>query len=217
MPYKKELRAQAIQMSAMSLSRGSGSIGMTSLPPSSIGIGSSIKAGLVGVSMRMNAFFGGMGDMFRGKPWSFGGGDGSDPKLWKHDPENKKELATFGAGCYWGTEKFFATDFAAAYPGAILGTSVGFMNKDRDAPANPTYMQVCTRDTGYVEVAHVLFDSSKVEYKELVRFFYTFHDPTTFNRQGNDTGSQYASVIFAHSDKQREVANKVKKDVDTLI
>lgn len=158
-------------------------------------------------------FFGGLG----GGKWTFEGGDGSNPSVWKHEPDGNKELATFGAGCYWGTEKFYATEFAERYPGAILGTSVGFMNPDPNAPPSPTYMQVCTRETGYVEVAHILFDSSKVNYRELVRFFYTFHDPTTLNRQGNDTGTQYASVIFCHSPKQREVAKEIQMEVDKNI
>lgn len=135
-----------------------------------------------------------------------------------HDPEKNQELATFGAGCYWGTEKFYATTFAEKFPGAILGTAVGFMNPDPNAPPNPTYERVCmTGTTGYVEVAHVLFDSSKVDYEELVKFFYTFHDPTTMNRQGNDSGTQYASVIFAHSPQQKAVATKVSENVAKLI
>ena len=157
-------------------------------------------------------FFGGRGG--GGGPWNFNGSDSGNPKQWKNQPESNRELATFGAGCYWGTEKFYATEFSEKYPGAILGTSVGFMNKDPNAPPDPSYLQICTRDTGYVEVAHILFDNSKVSYRELVRFFYTFHDPTTMNRQGNDSGTQYASVIFAHSQKQRDTASLISKDVD---
>ena len=86
-------------------------------------------------------FFKGMG----GGSWDFDGGNDGNPRTWKHEPDGNKELATFGAGCYWGTEKFFATEFSQRYPGAILGTSVGFMNKDPNAPPNPTYRQVCTK------------------------------------------------------------------------
>ena len=69
-----------------------------------------------------------------------------------HKPEKNQELATFGAGCYWGTEKFFATTFAEKYPGAILGTAVGFMNPDPNAPPDPSYERVCmTGTTGYVD------------------------------------------------------------------
>ena len=68
------------------------------------------------------------------------------------------------------------------YPGSILGTSVGFMSPDPNAMKNPTYIEVCSGKTGHVEVAHILFDNSVVNYKELVKFFFTFHDPTTLNR-----------------------------------
>ena len=124
----------------------------------------------------------------------------SDPEKWK--PEGNQRLATFGAGCYWGTEKFFATDFAAMYPeGAILGTSVGFMSPNPKAMKNPSYSQVCSGSSGHVEVLHILYDSSLVSYEDMVKFFYTFHDPTTLNRQGNDRGTQYASIIFTHNDE----------------
>lgn len=115
--------------------------------------------------------------------------DGGDPTKWIHETEGNKKLATFGAGCYWGTEKFFCTDFAQMYPDAILGTSVGFMSPNPNAMKNPTYRQVCSGETGHVEVLHILYDSNKVSYEEMVKFFYTFHDPTTKNRQGNDAGT----------------------------
>ena len=76
-----------------------------------------------------------------------------DPSKWVHDPENNRAVATFGAGCYWGTEKFFCTDFAARYPKeAIIGTSVGFMSPNPNAMKNPNYYQVCSGQTGHVEV-----------------------------------------------------------------
>ena len=117
-----------------------------------------------------------------GGKWDFGGGDGTNPNLWKHEPEGNKELATFGAGCYWGTEKFYSTSFSKIYPNSILGICVGFMSAYPNASPNPTYEQVCNRGTGYVEVAHINFDSNKVSYEDLVKFFYTFHDPTTLNK-----------------------------------
>lgn len=89
------------------------------------------------------------------------------------------ELACFGGGCFWGTEKYFAKNFEKKFPGSILGTSVGFMNPDPDMPANPQYEEVCEGTTGYIEVAYLLFDKSKAPFEELVRFFFTFHDPTT--------------------------------------
>ena len=112
-----------------------------------------------------------------------------------------EELATFGAGCYWGTEKWYVTNFQKKFPDCLLGYGVGFMSADENAPANPTYRQVCSKETSFVEVLHMRFDNTKVKYEDLVKHFFTFHDPTTFQKQGNDTGPQYASVIFYHSDK----------------
>ena len=129
--------------------------------------------------------------------WSF-----SADQIRKHDDWQKgpnSELATLGAGCYWGTEKYFAHDFEGKHPGAILGTSVGFMNFEDNAPPDPTYREVCEGDTGYVEVLHMMFDNKVVSYEDVIRHFYTFHDPTTYFKQGQDVGSQYASVIFYHS------------------
>ena len=91
-----------------------------------------------------------------------------------------EELATFGAGCYWGTEKYIVNVLGAKYPGAILGNSVGFMSPDTDAPEHPTYRQVCSKTTSHVEVLHFRFDNRVISYEELVRFFFTFHDPTTW-------------------------------------
>ena len=74
--------------------------------------------------------------------------------------DERVHLATFGAGCYWGTEKYIAKDFAQQFPGSILGTSVGFMNPDVNTQyTNPSYEDVCEGFTGHVEVCHVLFDS----------------------------------------------------------
>mmetsp|Transcript_14402 Transcript_14402/g.24543 ORF Transcript_14402/g.24543 Transcript_14402/m.24543 type:complete len:145 (+) Transcript_14402:174-608(+) len=133
------------------------------------------------------------------------------------DGQEGEELATFGAGCYWGTEKYFVTQFQKKFPGCILGQAVGFMSPNKDAPANPRYRQVCEGKTGHVEVLHLRFDSNKVSYEQLVKYFFTFHDPTTLNQQGNDRGSQYASVIFFHSPEQRKVAEMVKEQVQHLI
>ena len=93
-----------------------------------------------------------------------------------------EELATFGAGCYWGTEKYYAINFQKVHPNSLFGYAVGFMSPNSDAPENPKYKEVKMGDTTHVEVLHIKFDSSKVSYEELVRFFYTFHDPTTENK-----------------------------------
>ena len=89
------------------------------------------------------------------------------------------EMATFGAGCYWGTENWFVVKFDKR--AALLGYAVGFMSADPNAVKNPSYNLVCSGSTGHVEVAHLRFDSSKVSFEELVRHFFVFHDPTTLN------------------------------------
>ena len=108
-------------------------------------------------------------------------------------------VATFGAGCFWGTEKYFAKDFAKKYPDGIISTQVGYMNPLVNKFEKPSYEEVCEGYTGHVEVAHVLYDKTKTSYEELVKFFFTFHDPTQQDRQNNDKGTQYASTIFCHS------------------
>ena len=116
-----------------------------------------------------------------------------------------EQLATFGAGCFWGTEKYFK-DFGKAH-GGLVDMRVGFMG-DANAQKNPSYRDVCTGQSGHVEVLQLRFDPAKVSYASLVDHFFTFHDPTTLNRQGNDAGPQYASVIFAHTPEQAEVAKQ---------
>ena len=99
----------------------------------------------------------------------------------------------------------------------MLGYGVGFMSPDKDAPANPKYKEVCSGKTGHVEVLHLRFNNKIVPYEELVKFFFTFHDPTTKNKQGNDKGTQYASAIFYHNDAQKQTAKKVKEQLGDLI
>ena len=91
------------------------------------------------------------------------------------------------------------------------------MSPNKNAPANPKYREVCTGTTTHVEVLHFRFDNTKVSYEDLVRFFFTFHDPTTLNKQGNDKGTQYASAIFYHSEAQLNTANMVIDQVQDLM
>ncbi len=126
------------------------------------------------------------------------------------------ELFTAGAGCFWGTEKFYQSTFQAAHPGAITFAAVGFMGPEGSA-ADPSYEDVCSGETGHVEVVHLKFDPARASYEELVRHFFTFHDPTTMHRQGNDIGSQYASALFYHSDAQRLVCERVCADLQRRI
>eukprot|EP00186_Timspurckia_oligopyrenoides_P001398 CAMPEP_0182442084 /NCGR_PEP_ID=MMETSP1172-20130603/1048_1 /TAXON_ID=708627 /ORGANISM="Timspurckia oligopyrenoides, Strain CCMP3278" /LENGTH=210 /DNA_ID=CAMNT_0024636779 /DNA_START=177 /DNA_END=809 /DNA_ORIENTATION=+ len=137
----------------------------------------------------------------------------------EHDAEldSHLKLATFGAGCFWGTEKYFTKDFTKKHPQGIHSSSVGFMSSEKNAVDNPTYYQVCSGVTGHVEVCELVYDSRKIEYEDLCRFFFTFHDCTQYNRQGNDKGPQYASVIFVHDDEQMEIARKVKDELQKRI
>eukprot|EP01041_Mallomonas_annulata_P005097 gene5097-10197_t len=125
--------------------------------------------------------------------------------------------ASFGAGCYWGTEKFLKIDFGKKkVPGSILSGAVGFMGPPT-AKANPTYREVCGGNTGHVEVYDFTFKGDESTYENLVKFFFSFHDPTTMDRQGNDRGSQYASVIYCYDDKQFEIANRVKGELQNYL
>eukprot|EP01006_Ploeotia_vitrea_P001269 TRINITY_DN104505_c0_g1_i1.p2 TRINITY_DN104505_c0_g1~~TRINITY_DN104505_c0_g1_i1.p2 ORF type:complete len:165 (-),score=23.61 TRINITY_DN104505_c0_g1_i1:207-701(-) len=117
-----------------------------------------------------------------------------------------KALATFGAGCFWGTQKFFNREFKTA----ITKSRVGYMG---GTTANPDYRGVCTGNTGHAEVLQFEFDDGQVQYADLVRFFFRMHDPTTLNQQGNDRGTQYRSVIFTHSDEQQKAAHAVKEEM----
>lgn len=117
----------------------------------------------------------------------------------------KTETATFGAGCFWGVEETFLRT-----PG-VTKTAVGYMGGEMP---EPTYEDVCTDRTGHAEVVQVEFDPAQVTYGQLLKIFWDNHNPTTPNRQGPDVGSQYRSVIFFHSDAQREAAETSKAAVD---
>ncbi len=111
------------------------------------------------------------------------------------------ETATFGAGCFWGVEAEFRRT-----PG-VVATAVGYEGGSKD---NPTYKEVCTDRTGHAEVVQVEYDPALVSYNDLLKVFWTNHDPTTLNRQGPDFGSQYRSVVFFHSPQQQEQAENSK-------
>lgn len=124
-----------------------------------------------------------------------------------------------GAGCYWGTEKFISHQFPKRKnlpEGKIVNGEVGFMGP-KNVPANPSYKEVCTGKTGHVEVYHVEFEGGAAYFEEMIKYFFMFHDPTTKDRQGGDTGTQYASVIYCYNKEQMEIANKVKQEVQTFL
>lgn len=111
------------------------------------------------------------------------------------------EQATFGAGCFWGVEETFRH-----LPG-VVSTEVGYSGGTLE---NPSYEQVCAGNTGHAEVVRVEYESDKISYNDLLKTFWTCHDPTQVNRQGPDVGEQYRSVIFYHSPEQRETAEAAK-------
>lgn len=115
------------------------------------------------------------------------------------------EIASFGAGCFWGVEAAFA-----ALPG-VSQTTVGYMGGSSD---NPTYKEVCSDNTGHAEVVQVRFDPDRIGYAELLKRFFELHDPTQLNRQGPDVGRQYRSVIFYYDDAQRQLAEQAKSVED---
>jgi peptide-methionine (S)-S-oxide reductase len=115
------------------------------------------------------------------------------------------DTATFGTGCFWCTEAIFQE-----LEGVIKSTS-GYSGGH---VANPSYKEVCTGTTGHAEVIQVLYDPAKISYDELLEVFWKTHDPTTLNRQGNDVGTQYRSVVFYHNATQKEKAEKYKAELD---
>jgi len=111
------------------------------------------------------------------------------------------ETATFGTGCFWCTEAVFQQ------LKGVLKVSSGYSGGHVD---NPTYKEVCEGTTGHAEVIQVVYDPSVISYDTLLEAFWQSHDPTTLNRQGNDVGPQYRSVVFYHNAGQKEKAEKYK-------
>jgi peptide-methionine (S)-S-oxide reductase len=110
------------------------------------------------------------------------------------------EIATLGGGCFWCTEAVFQQIRG------VLKVESGYAG---GAGPNPTYEQICTGKTGHAEVVRLEFDPAVISYKELLEIFFTVHDPTTLNRQGNDAGTQYRSVIYFHDAGQQAIAREV--------
>ena len=115
------------------------------------------------------------------------------------------EVATFGAGCFWGVEAVFAG------VKGVVKTEAGYMGGDERAYPHPTYQQVCTGRTDYAEVVQLIYDPAVVRYEQLLETFWRMHDPTQHNKQGADVGTQYRSVIFYHSPAQKKSAEESKK------
>ena len=116
-----------------------------------------------------------------------------------------KSLATFGTGCFWCTEACFKelNGVIEVLPGYAGGKI-----------QNPSYEQICTGQTGHAEVIRIVYDEKIISFEELLRVFWYVHDPTQLNRQGNDIGTQYRSVIFYHTDEQKELSFIYKSKLD---
>ena len=128
-------------------------------------------------------------------------------KTMANTPVNEKGLqtATFGSGCFWCTEAIFLNvDGVYNVESGYAGGKV----------KNPTYKEVCSGLTGHAEVIQFKYDPKVISYEELLEIFWKTHDPTTLNRQGNDTGTQYRSVIFYHNDEQKKTAEFYKNKLD---
>lgn len=131
--------------------------------------------------------------------------------LTKVSPSNMSNLpeelqqATFGSGCFWCTEAFFQR--LAGVVKVESGYSGGKIR-------NPTYREVCSGLTGHAEVVQITYDPEQVSYEDLLEVFFSTHDPTTLNRQGADTGTQYRSVIFYHNEEQKNLAEEFKKQLE---
>jgi len=114
------------------------------------------------------------------------------------EPLVKKEIATLGGGCFWCLEAVFEETRG------VLDVRSGYAGGD---VKNPTYTQVTSGKTNHAEVVQIHFDAEVISYEEILKIFWLIHDPTTLNRQGNDVGTQYRSVIFYHDEMQKEKAD----------
>ena len=110
------------------------------------------------------------------------------------------EMATVGGGCFWCTEAVYQQ---------LIGVDKVESGYSGGRILNPTYEQICEGNTGHAEVIRIEFDNTIVSYRDILEIFFTIHDPTTLNRQGNDVGTQYRSVIYTHSTEQMEIAREV--------
>ena len=116
-----------------------------------------------------------------------------------------RETATLAGGCFWCLEAVFLE---------LNGVEQVFSGYSGGAVENPTYREVSTGTSGHAEVVQVIFDPKKISYEDILKVFFTIHDPTTLNRQGNDVGTQYRSAIYYHNEAQRNIAEIVIKELE---
>ncbi|HYF30599.1 MAG TPA: peptide-methionine (S)-S-oxide reductase MsrA [Chitinophagaceae bacterium] len=115
------------------------------------------------------------------------------------------DTATFGTGCFWCTEAIFQQ---------LEGVKKVRSGYSGGKVPNPTYKEICTGTTGHAECIEIVYDPNTISFDELLEVFWQTHDPTTLNRQGNDVGTQYRSVIFYHNQDQKQKAEKYKAELD---
>ena len=115
------------------------------------------------------------------------------------------ETATLGGGCFWCVEAIYQD---------VIGVHKVVSGYAGGAIENPTYQQVCSGTTGHAEVAQIVFDPAVISFEEILFIFWCTHDPTTLNRQGNDVGTQYRSVIFYHDEQQKSIAERSKAETE---
>lgn len=123
----------------------------------------------------------------------------------KTDQTANYQVATLAGGCFWCLEAVY-TELKGVIK-SVSGYSGGSV-------PDPSYRQVCGGATGHAEVVQVTFDAQQISFKELLEVFFTIHDPTTLNRQGNDVGTQYRSAIFYHDEDQKAIAGEVIKEIE---
>jgi peptide-methionine (S)-S-oxide reductase len=121
------------------------------------------------------------------------------------DTVRSQEVATLAGGCFWCLEAVY--DLLKG----VTHVESGYMGGD---VPNPSYEQVCTGTTNHAEVVQITFDPQQISYRDLLDVFFTIHDPTTLNRQGNDVGTQYRSAIFYHSPEQQKIAREVIDELE---
>lgn len=119
---------------------------------------------------------------------------------------SSKEIATLGGGCFWCLQPVFED---------LQGVGMVEAGYSGGMVASPSYQQVCTGTTGHAEVVQVTFSPNVISYSEILEVFFAVHDPTTRDRQGADVGTQYRSVIFYHSEAQKEVAERVIRQIES--
>lgn len=120
---------------------------------------------------------------------------------------NEPAIATFAAGCFWGVE----TNFRKLIGQGVLNTRVGYTGGHTQ---NPSYEDVCSAQTGHAEAIEIQYDPTTITYEQLLRYFFKIHNPTQNDRQGPDVGSQYRSAIFYHDTAQKQIAEKIKQELE---